>query len=393
MEPRQAVVCAGEAGINALATVRSLGRRGIQAHVVALRTSDQIASSSRYCSGVTLLDGADDLCPGLLDFARRRKPRPVLYIDNDPMMKHLAPHAHVLAARFELVDPVRDAERLTDKEFQVALARRCGISVPRTWFPSSWPELLAIKTAKRLIAKPRGRAEFKALIAASPGELAAELRARSAAAAEMVVQEYIEGDDAQIYAGLAYRAKSIDRCFVMSARKLRQSVPGAGVMAVGQAVEAPQVREMTRRLARAAGMHGVMCTEFKLDARDGKYYFIEWNPRPAYFQSLGWKAGFDLAWLSWCDHVDPARLEEPPPVEPTGHYWINLQFDLRHLAKAPGAARRLRTWLPYLARTEWSVFAMDDLAPWAKSMRQLGGWLFRGRSFGRALGRPVAPRA
>ncbi|MCD6044085.1 MAG: hypothetical protein K0R40_3688, partial [Burkholderiales bacterium] len=98
-------------------------------------------------------------------------------------------------------------------------------------------------------------------------------------------------------------------------------------------------------------------------------------------------------WLSWCDHVDPARLEEPPPVEPTGHYWINLQFDLRHLAKAPGAARRLRTWLPYLARTEWSVFAMDDLAPWAKSMRQLGGWLFRGRSFGRALGRPVAPRA
>lgn len=393
MEPRHAVVCAGDAGINALATVRSLGRRGVPVHVVALSSSPQIASASRYCASVTRVDGADGLCTGLLDFARRQKQRPVLYVDNDPMMNLLAPHATVLAARYELVDPIADAARLTDKEFQVGLARRCGISVPRSWFPSSWPELLAIKTAKRLIAKPRDRAGFKALVARSPGELAAALRACGASAQDVVVQEYIEGDDAQIYAGLAYRAKSIDRCFVMSARKLRQSVPGAGVMAVGQAVEAPQVREMTRRLARAAGMRGVMCTEFKLDPRDGKYYFIEWNPRPAYFQSLGWKAGFDLAWMAWCDHVAPERLQEPPAIEATGHYWVNLYFDLRHLAEAPHAARRLRTWVPYLARTEWSVFALDDLAPWAKSLRQLSGWLFRSRSVGRALERLVARRA
>lgn len=373
MESRQAVVCAGDAGINALATVRSLGRRGVPVHVFALKSSRQVASLSRYCAGATLVDGPEDLCTSLLDFARRRQQRPVLYVDNDPMMKLLAPHAAVLAGRFELVEPIADAVRLTDKQFQIGVARRCGIAVPRTWFPTNWAGLKAIRSAKRLIAKPSaGRADFKAVIAGSTEELAALLRARSCSPADVLVQEYIEGGDAQIYAGLAYRARSIDRCFVMSARKLRQSVPGAGVMAVGQAVDSPQVREMTRRLARAAGMHGVLCSEFKLDPSDGKHYFIEWNPRPAYFQSLGWKAGFDLAWLAWCDHVDPAHLESPPQVETSAHYWINLSCDLMHLAKAPGLAGQARTWLPYLRRAEWAVFARDDLRPWLAATRELG---------------------
>ena len=391
MEPRQAVVCAGEAGINALATVRSLGRRGVPVHVAALKGSRQIASLSRYCRGAILVDGPSDLCVALLDFARRSAVRPVLYVDNDAMMKLLAPHARALAARFELVDPLADAGRLTDKQFQLELAPRCGIAVPRTWFPSGWAELQAIRSHKRLIAKPRGRADFKALVAASATELAAALRSRMASPGEVLVQEYVEGADAQIYAGLAYRAASVDRCFVLSARKLRQSQPGAGVMAVGQAVDAPQVREMTRRLARASGMRGVLCTEFKLDPSDGKYYFIEWNPRPAYFQSLGWKAGFDLAWLAWCDHADPVQLSGRRRVEPTGHYWINLHCDLMHLSKAPRLAASLRTWRPYLGRTEWSVFALDDLRPWAAAMRQLAGWLREGFAR-RAAAARAAPR-
>lgn len=397
MEPRQGVVCAGDTGINALATVRSLGRRGVPVHVFALRSSRQVASLSRYCASATLVDGAGDLCTGLLDFARDRAARgpqrPVLYVDNDPMMKLLAPHAAVLGARFELVDPIADAARLTDKQFQIGIARRCGIAVPRTWFPTNWAGLKAIRTVKRLIAKPlAGRAGFKAVVAGSADELAAMLRARDALPSEVLVQEYVEGGDEQIYAGLAYRAKSVDRCFVMSARKLRQSQPGAGVMAVGQAVDSPQVREMTRRLARAAGMHGVLCSEFKLDPSDGKHYFIEWNPRPAYFQSLGWKAGFDLAWLAWCDHVDPAHLEGPPPVETSTHYWINLGCDLMHIARVPGLAGRPRTWLPYLSGAEWAVFARDDLRPWLAATSELGAWIRAGFARRAAAARAV-PRA
>lgn len=384
---KPAVVCAGDAGINALATVRALGRRGVPVHVVALDSSAQIASASRYCRGFS---AAREL--GTLHEALRALPRgALLYVDNDPMLKALAPHAGELEAHFSVVDPLAQAAQLTDKAFQLQVARQAGIAAPRSWLPRTWDEIASLKTAKRLIAKPlAGRADFKALVEADARSLAAALRGRVASPADVVVQEFIEGDDSQIHVALCYRARSRDQCYVLSARKLRQTAPGAGVMAVGQVLDAPQVREMTRRLATAAGARGAFCTEFKRDARDGRYYFIEWNPRPAYFQSIGWRAGFDLAWLAYCDHAKPEAL----PGEQGffgDHYWINLHADLLNLSKAP--RRDLAAWLPYVSAREWAVFALDDLAPWRKAMRQLGGWLFRRRAFGQALGRLAARRS
>jgi D-aspartate ligase len=384
---RPAVVCVGESGINGLATVRALGRRGVPVHVVALAASPQIASASRYCRGFTPARDLASLAPTLLTL-----PPGVLYVDNDPMLKALAPHAEALGRRFALVDPLADASRLTDKACQMRIARETGIAVPRSWFPRSWDELVSIRSPKRLIAKPmiEGIA-FKALVATHAAELAGALRARGAAPGGVLVQEYVEGDDAQIYVALCYRAQSREQCFVLSARKLRQTRPGAGVMAVGQAVDAPQVREMTRRLAKAANARGAFCTEFKLDARDGRFYFIEWNPRPAYFQSIGWRSGFDLAWFAYCDHDDPARLAAMPSSFAGEHYWVNLRADLMNFSQR--GPRDLAAWRPYLGRTEWAVFAPDDPAPWLKSMRQLGAWLFRRRSFERALARLTARRA
>jgi D-aspartate ligase len=387
---KPAVVCVGESGINGLATVRALGRRGVPVHVVSLRSSPQIASASRYCRGFTPVADLSVLHEALLGL----EPGAVLYVDNDPMLQALAPHAVMLGARFALADEIADAPRLTDKAFQMRVARQTGIAVPRSWSPSSWDELLSLKSGKRLIAKPAARRlGFKALIAQHAAALASMLREREATPRDVIVQEYVEGDDAQIYAGLCYRARSRDQCFVLTARKLRQTQPGAGVMAVGQVVDAPQVREMTRRLVKAAGAHGVLSTEFKLDAHDGRWYFIEWNPRPAYFQSIGWKAGFDLAWLAYCDRAEPARLAGMATSFSGSHCWVNLQGDLMHLSKAPRLALDVKTWRPYLGRCEWAVFAPDDPAPWRKALRQLGGWLSTRRFFGRAAARLSAPRA
>lgn len=383
---KSALVCVGDAGINGLATVRALGRRGVPVDVVALESSPQIASASRYCRRFIPVRDMASLAQTLLGLEPA-----ILYVDNDPMLKALAPHAAELAQRFALADPLAQAIELTEKALQMAVARKAGIAVPKSWYPASWEELSALRTSKRLIAKPIARADFKALIAADAAELAVALRSRDVMPADVVVQEFVEGGDDQIYAGLCYRARSRERCFVLSARKLRQTEPGAGVMAVGQVVDAPQVREMTRRLAKAVGAYGVLSTEFKLDARDGRWYFIEWNPRPAYFQSIGWKAGFDLAWLAYCDHADPALLGNLQPPFSSGHYWINLHADLMNFSKLPG--RPLAAWAPYLGRTEWAVFALDDPAPWSKALGQLARWMLRGRSLGRALGRLTARRA
>lgn len=386
MQAAPAVVCVEGTGTNALATVRSLGRRHIAVHVVALKHTRQIASASRYCSSFIEVPNASGLCAALLRLAGKLAARPLLYVDNDAMIRLLAPHAAALGRHYEVVEPLAGAERLTDKGFQLRTAQDAGIAVPRTWFPANWAELEQIgrHTGKRLIAKPSpGRPaparelQFKALICNSAEALAARLRQHAAAPADVLVQEYVEGDDACIYVGLCYRARD-GRCFVLSAKKLRQTQPGAGVMAVGQVIDAAEVREMTRRLADALDYRGVLCTEFKLDAADGRFYFIEWNPRPAYFQSLGWKAGFDLAYLAYCDRVDAERLPQAPLPQGSGHYWINVRGDLQHLSMVPRLALRPATWAPYLSHKEWAVFAFDDPRPWLRAMLQFGSALPRG---------------
>ena len=184
------MVCAGDAGINALATVRSLGRRGVPVHVVALQSSAQIASVSRYCTGYT---AAGDLA-SLPEALRALPAGALLYVDNDPMLKALAPHAAELAQRFAVVDPLAGAATLTDKAYQLGLAQKAGIAVPRSWLPQTWHELASLKTGKRLIAKPvSGRADFKALVEENGQKLAAALQGRIGSPADVVVQEFVEG--------------------------------------------------------------------------------------------------------------------------------------------------------------------------------------------------------
>ena len=200
--------------------------------------------------------------------------------------------------------------------------------------------------------------------------------------ADVLVQEYIDGDDSCHFGSVCYRARSRNACFVVSTRKVRQTTLEAGIVAVGRLVDAPEVRQMTLRLVERLDYRGVIHVEFKRSPRDGKYYFIEWNARPPYFHSIGWRAAFDGAYFAYCDHIAPEDLDSVRLRHDSGHYWINLHEDLKRLAKSPQLALRPSTWRPYLQAKEWAVFALDDPRPWLRSMQQLAAWLWQ--SLGRA---------
>jgi D-aspartate ligase len=379
----EAVVCVGDVGINGLATVRSLGRRGVRAHVVALQASAQIASLSGYCAGETRVSDLGALYQALRALPVNPAARVLLFIDNDRMMKALAPHAAELQRRFRVVEPLANAAQFMDKTFQLQAAADAGIAVPRTWLPNSWDDIAAIaaQTGERLLAKPSPvrfpvgvTPSFKAIVAPSAGELERQLRSLVNSPADVLVQEYIDGDDSCHYGSVCYRAESRDACFVISTRKVRQTSLEAGIMAVGRLVDEPEVRRMTVRLVERLDYRGVIHVEFKRSPRDGKYYFIEWNARPPYFHSIGWRAGFDAPYLAYCDHVAPENLDSVRLRHDSGHYWINLQEDLRRLVKSPRVAFRPGTWRPYLQAKEWAVFALDDPKPWLRSMQQLAAW-------------------
>jgi hypothetical protein len=75
----------------------------------------KVASASRYCRRFTAVPDLATLPRALLELGARA----VLYVDNDPMLKTLEPHAAELGRRLALVDPLGDALRLTDKSWQL----------------------------------------------------------------------------------------------------------------------------------------------------------------------------------------------------------------------------------------------------------------------------------
>jgi D-aspartate ligase len=404
----EAVVCVDGLGINGLATVRSLGRRGIPVHVVCLDGAPHLASESRYCRKATKLSDLQAL-PEVLDaIGRDARSPPVLYVDNDRMMTLLQPYAHSLKSLFRIVEPIHDARRLTDKEFQMDMASQAGISVPRTWFPETWDDVHAIagQTHRRILAKvspsrllagPKPR--FKVAVARTTLDLERQLGPLVDTPRDMLVQEYIEGDDSHVYGALAYRTRDGERSFILPIRKIRQTSPGAGVTAVGRTVDAPELRAMTQRLLERVDYRGIIHTEFKRDAETGEFFFIEWNARPGYFHSLGWQAGFDAPYLAYCDHVRPSELAAVRAFRfNTSHHWIYVHGDFAHLAKAPNLIFNAGTWAPYLSRPEWAVFADDDVKPWFKaiggSIGTVGGRLWRKypREMLKSLGSRLRPQ-
>lgn len=186
-------------------------------------------------------------------------------------------------------------------------------------------------------------------------------------------------------------------------------------MAVGQPTRNLEVLELSHRIARQAGYDGIMSTEFKYSAKDKRYYFIEFNPRPGRFHSIGWRAGFDLTWLaysrSWqcCDSVSSNKdnvsskdyFENVPlslhrkdinmlkvtsigPSEMMAitdqvrpHNWILVDADLASLIQSRFRVGFKQLSRPYFGDKEWAVFAADDIRPffravWVTVWRLLG---------------------
>jgi NAD(P)-dependent dehydrogenase (short-subunit alcohol dehydrogenase family) len=62
-------------------------------------------------------------------------------------------------------------------------------------------------------------------------------------------------------------------------------------------------------------------------------------------------------------------------------------------SSAQVASATAAAWRPYLGPAEWALFALDDLAPWRKSLRQVSSLVFTRKFFRRTLRRPVTRRA
>jgi predicted ATP-grasp superfamily ATP-dependent carboligase len=352
--------------------VRALAAKGIETAVVTTKPYD-IAHRSRWCAAhAAALDVEErpEQVVEVLDRWRDTFAGWALLPANDGALAALALHHERLSSTFRVAASPWDITRtLLDKQSLGEAARAVGLDLPHCYGPAVPATTTLDGLRYPVIVKPNvghlffSRFGCKLFVAHDRSELETSIVRLTEAEMEGQVLDLVPGGDTAIYAYCTYVDARGNPCGGVTIRKVRQSPPLFGVSRVAEIVDdEPELRDATIAVARHVGHHGAIVAEFKRDARDGRFRFIEINARSVIYNALLRRAGLDLAALAWSDHV----ARRPVATQPTNWrgVWIHLHSDILYslLYDRLGAAE---LFAPYRRPKVYAVWSGADPLPFA----------------------------
>jgi predicted ATP-grasp superfamily ATP-dependent carboligase len=401
------VVVNGKLG--ALAIMRSLGPLGVPLYGV---DADPRAPAmlSRYCRERFLhrLDEArpEEFVSKLLEVGRRVGRAAILIPTSDETAQIVVDHAEALSRSF--VFPRNSPEmvrRLVSKKGMYEMALQHAVPTPVTLFPQSLADVRAFlpKVAFPVMLKGihghllEARGHDKMVVVHSANELLAKYSAmEDPEMPNLMLQEYIPGEDDQIYIFNGYFDRS-SRCLAgFTGHKIRQFPVHVGCASLGVCRSNEEVARTTIRFMQAIGYRGVLDIGYRYDPRDGQYKVLDANPRVGQAFRL-FVAENDMDAVKSL-YLDLTGQEQFAIVPREGRRWLIEDYDLissLHYYQE-GTLRPLQ-WLRSFAGVEEAAwFSWRDPLPFLVMLGRLawrlGSWATK-RLVGGGTRRNVAPSA
>jgi predicted ATP-grasp superfamily ATP-dependent carboligase len=208
---------------------------------------------------------------------------------------------------------------------------------------------------------------MKNFVAQSPSELLRFYNSNAGLKGETIWQQVIEGGDENIYQCTALIRASGEIGMTFCARKIRQYVPGYGSMCFGRSEWNDRVVSNSLKLLDLLDYRGFASLEFKYQAKDKSFYFIEMNPRLPWYSGLFADAGVNLPSFGYLDLTQGADF--PALKQQDGIYWISFKRDLRWLARTrKNRPISVAQWLRSVARARsYSWWQWKDPKPFLGS--------------------------
>ncbi|MET7452409.1 ATP-grasp domain-containing protein [Streptomyces sp. NPDC005574] len=348
-----------------LGAVRSLGRAGVEVHVVA----DCTASPVRESRFVRQLHpppppfaSADDIAAALRRVAARVARPAVLIPMDDASAVAVGRLGDELAPAYLLPrQPGQLPARVADKAELATVCASAAVPHPVTLIPDSAAQAAgaAWQLGLPLVAKwsrpwlvPAGSGLRSTVVVRSAQE-ARELYLRTEeAGSPLLLQAFLPpGTDRDwFFHGYADRSGALRGGG--SGVKRRAWPRGAGLTAVGHWAPNPPLQELTERLMRELGYRGIFDLDFRRCGATGRYHLLDFNPRPgAQFRLFTDTAGLDVVRAL---HLDLTRRPLPDGVPRPGREFVVENYaPLTALLPAPsGPGGRELAW-----------HARDDRAP------------------------------
>jgi D-aspartate ligase len=380
--------------LGSLHLVRVFGLAGIPT-VVASCDAREIAFASRHCNVAVHLPplSEPDRALRLLErigarLAERFGRRIPLAFGNDDFLRLIYANRARLERHFAMLlnDP-EIGEALLDKDRFALFASERGLPVPKTYAWDAEGANALISADHPVVAKPAVKFEWssspmlatlfggakKALIFEN-GRVARADGGLARHHEQLVFQEYIPGDDANLWCfdGIADARGTLLTGY--SGRKLRTFPPLTGESSYIELLHDEALHDVARDVVARVPLKGIFNLDFKKDPRSGRFRLLEVNARHNFWLYLAARNGVNLA-ADFHEYVLRGTL----PLKRTPRQmwrWIDFALD-RRACRALVHDRELSYWrwaLSLARPTVYSVFAWSDPMPLASV------WMYRARA-------------
>lgn len=328
--------------LNGLGVVRSLGAAGVS--IIALETDlSKPACATRYA---TLRQIGDLAGPALIQTLLRlgeefTEPAALFLTQEASVFTVSRERARLQGAYRFSMPPDETMQKLLDKLAFQALAEELGFAIPRgvrlargaatdALEVLRFPAILKPATKDAEYAK-RFRKAYQVTGAMEALDLWREI---SAVIPEVIVQEWIDGGDADVYFCLQYRPTSgVATSFV--GRKLRQwpVLVGGTACCVPASEAAAELTATTEKFFAAVGFIGLCSMEYKRDRRDGRFYMVEPTVgRTDYQEEIATLNGVNIPYAAYCGELG---LPAPEAQLRAARGWRDAVADARARAASP----------------------------------------------------------
>jgi D-aspartate ligase len=373
--------------ITALGIIRALGRMGVSLVNVYYQKSD-IGYVSKYVRQRLHAPHPEkhetEFVNVLIDLSKKTG-RALLVAADDAALSVISRNKPLLEKCYLVACPEwRVTGRIIDKKYTYELAERLGIAAPRTVTLKSERDLESPRTdiSFPCLVKPRQSHRYheafgrKMVKVEDLSEMVDRCREAWAAGIDVMMQEYIPGDDTD---GVNYNSYFWQGTPLIefTASKVRLSPSEFGVPSVVMSREIKEVYEPGRKLLRALGFQGFSCVEFKRDSHDGSYKLLEVNGRHNRSCHLAIACGINFPWIEY-EHLVNGKL--PNSIDYVKDvYWIDEFGDMARFAKSlkhePSQCAHYAK--PYVRKHVFATFDLRDARPFLKRCFDLLGMAFQ----------------
>jgi len=349
------------ADAHGLGIARSLAKGNVPVFIVD-DDSLRPGMHSRYARPfVASTISGPDLVSSLLALQGSLNERPVLFVTSDVHVRIISEHRERLAHAFRIRLPNHEttAELLHKSGFQAA-AERHGFPVPRAVRVCTEEDLTAlaklqfpgvVKPGEKALALEQRAPRARRVLSRRDAE--ALCRNLLLTAPDLIVQEWIEGAESDIYFCLQYRGEDGTTVSSFTGRKLRCWPPQTGSTASCTAAPdlEPMLEPLTKAFFDSTGVVGLCSMEFKREKSSGKFFMIEPTiGRTDWQEEVATLHGVNIPLAAYLHEL---RLPVPVPErtrhpliwrEPSG-YWRSILVNGAPYDRGPlGAAAKSACW-------------------------------------------------